>query len=85
MNSFWILDFEGIRSHEFICDSHEGAYETEARMHSGFEGIRSPEFKMNSWLRMHFGFLTSKAFAAMNSFWILDFEGIRSHEFISDS
>ena len=47
-NSFWILDFEGSRSHEFICDSDGGAYETEARMHSDFEGIRSHEFILDS-------------------------------------
>ena len=53
MNSFWILDFEGIRSHEFIFDSDGWAYETESRMHSGFKGIHSQEFILHSGLRMH--------------------------------
>ena len=70
MNPKWIYGFECIRIHEFICEAGGWPTETEARMHSGFEGIQILEFILDSWLRMHsnpwihLGFMASNAFEA---------------------
>ena len=72
------FEFGTMSSKSRIQNEFMAANAFEARMHSGF-GLIGPPIRITN------EFKAANAFAAMNSFWILDFEGIHSQEFILNS